>query len=247
LRSVAPLVCVPGTLCDERVFAPILARLPLRETVHAHPLNADSVGMAAEALLRAAPPRFVIMGFSLGGFVAIEAMRRAPGRIVGAVMISSNAHPDAAQNAAARRAQVDLARDRGVSPLVDILWPGYVAQKSMPCRDLKSVVLAMAEAVGVEALAAQAEIAIGRPDRRDWAARHDTPMLVICGAEDALCPLERYQTLASSPAANLVIIPGAGHFAPLEAPDKTAAAISDWLETLAEVEPASIEIPCRSC
>jgi pimeloyl-ACP methyl ester carboxylesterase len=229
LTSQLPIVCIPGTLCDARVFAPVLELMQWREVVHAPRLDAGDVGVAAVALLAAAPPRFVVMAFSLGGFVAIEAMRRAPQRVAGAVMISTNAHPDPPANAVARRAQVTMARDEGMDALVDVLWPGYVSPASIARSDLKSTVLAMARSVGPAALAQQAEIAIGRPDCREWAAGQTTPMLVVCGDRDTLCSMERYQALASSPAATLTVIPGAGHFAPLEAARESAAAIDPWL------------------
>jgi pimeloyl-ACP methyl ester carboxylesterase len=193
------------------VFAPLLALLQAREVVHGPRLDVGDVGVAADALLAAAPPKFVVMAFSLGGFVAIEAMRRAPQRVAGAVMISTNAHPDPPANAVARRAQVTKARAEGMDALVDVLWPGYVSAASTARSDLKSTVQAMARSVGPDVLTSQAELAIGRPDRREWAAGQTTPMLVVCGDQDALCPLERYQALASSLAATLTVIPSAQH------------------------------------
>jgi pimeloyl-ACP methyl ester carboxylesterase len=54
---------------------------------------------------------------------------------------------------------------------------------------------------------------------------------VLCGAEDALCPLERHERMhALIPGSRLEVIPGAGHLPTLEAPDAVSAALQRWLE-----------------
>ncbi len=63
-RSNAPVMLLPGTLCDARVFAPLAALLPDRETVVAEMTGAGSTSELASAILSAAPGQFVAVGFS---------------------------------------------------------------------------------------------------------------------------------------------------------------------------------------
>lgn len=68
-----------GHLCDARIWARQGDALgdiadPMVPILDAHDLVA---GIAADVLLWA-PPRFALAGFSLGGFVAIEVILRAP-------------------------------------------------------------------------------------------------------------------------------------------------------------------------
>ena len=53
----------------------------------------------------------------------------------------------------------------------------------------------------------------------------------IAGEEDALCRPELQREMAAAlPSATLALIPGAGHFAPLEAPAAAAAHVARWLQ-----------------
>lgn len=229
------LVCTPGTLCDHRVFDPLVERLGF-DAVHA-PIRAPNVEEAAHAALMAAPDHFVAMGFSLGGLVVLEMLRQAPERIDAAILISSNAHPDAPENAPGRRAQVDTARREGMAVLIDELWPRYVAASALGQMDICRTIKAMAVAIGVEDFAQQAELAITRADSRADIPRMKAPLLVLCGAEDALCSTDRYAEAAAGPTATLVVLPGVGHFVPLEATARAADAIQGWMDTVSMAHP----------
>ena len=56
------------------------------------------------------------------------------------------------------------------------------------------------------------------------------PTLVLCGAEDALCPVKRHEFMAELiPYAKLRVIEGAGHLPTLEQPDAVTDALRDWM------------------
>ncbi len=72
-----------------------------------------------------------------------------------------------------------------------------------------------------------------RPDRTEILPRISVPTLVLAGSEDALIPLEESESMARQiPGARLVVIPSAGHLAPLEDHKATDAAILEFLESL---------------
>jgi pimeloyl-ACP methyl ester carboxylesterase len=59
------------------------------------------------------------------------------------------------------------------------------------------------------------------------------PRLVVVGDEDVLTPPGHSRELATRiPGARLVLIPGAGHLTPLEAPEEFAAALGSFLDAL---------------
>ena len=108
-----PLLLLPGTLCDSRVFAPLLDRLSDRVAVVKVLAGETDVRSMATRILADAPPRFALLGFSLGGIVALEMAALAPERVVGLALIASNArdvrpefHADRRREAA--EAAVDL-------------------------------------------------------------------------------------------------------------------------------------------
>ena len=224
-----PLVCISGTLCDARLFAPMLARI--ERSAQLWLLDAhDRVEAAAAALLHSVSGPFVALGFSLGGFVAIEAMRQQPDRVRGLVLVSGNAFPDAPVNAATRRADVEAGRETGLAQWMAaraaLLFPRTCAGREA----LVTLVTEMASTAGDEVHRRQTEMNIHRPDLRAVVAAAQQPILALAGSEDTLCPAERYEDLTRTGTARLEVIAGAGHYLPLEAPARCAASITNFLK-----------------
>ena len=89
------LVLAPGMLSDEAVWAPQVEAFA-DETdvvVVARYGQARTLTAMAQALLEQAPARFALAGHSMGGRVALEALRVAPERITGFCLISSDTLP----------------------------------------------------------------------------------------------------------------------------------------------------------
>lgn len=229
---MAPLVFIPGTLCDARLFAPMMTQM-MAGDYRVHTLQADSVAEEAQLLLEQAPERFVAVGFSLGGFVLLEIMRRAPQRLAGAAFIASNALPLQPGAKQSRLADVALARRHGVASVIERLWPSYVGAAQLDNAEVRKTIEAMAEAVGVERFARQTKLVIDRPDSQSTIRDATMPILIVCGGEDRMCPPDRCASLGGSANARFVELDGVGHFVPLEAPAHAAAAVDRWLEVVA--------------
>jgi pimeloyl-ACP methyl ester carboxylesterase len=228
-RDALPLVLLPGTLCDARMFDPLLARLAPRRFLPLALHGGRDAGTVADRILAEAPPRFALLGFSLGGIVALEIAARAPERVAGLAMIDSNSRDIPIEHHAMRRAQAVV--EDGLDALIERLWPNYVGSAARGDSALRATILAMAQAVGADALADQTEVMLSRADSRPRLGRLAMPALVLAGEEDALCPPAMQHELADGlPNAVLALIDGAGHFAPLERPDAVADHVAAWLD-----------------
>jgi len=222
------LLLVPGTLCDEQLFEPMMASLPATASV-ATLAGHDRVETAAAEIIGRAPARFVAVGFSLGGFVVLEMLRRCPERIGGVILLSGNAHPDVPSNAPLRRSEVGCAARVGMRPFIDENWRKYVGREALRDGGIRDRLGAMAETIGHDDHARQAEMNIHRPDFRDQVKSPGVPLLVVAGSDDAVCPRERYVDAACG--GRLELVAGAGHFAPLEAPGQVATMVCEWIAT----------------
>ena len=79
-------------LTDERLFAAQIAALQGDHECAAFVFrDHDSLGAMAEDLLARAPARFTLIGLSLGGYLAFETMRRAPGRVARLALLDTTA------------------------------------------------------------------------------------------------------------------------------------------------------------
>ena len=71
----------------------------------------------AEATLAMAPPAFALVGFSMGGYVAFEILRRAADRVERLALVDTQATPDSPESTKRRRALLDqtkIGRFKGV-------------------------------------------------------------------------------------------------------------------------------------
>jgi pimeloyl-ACP methyl ester carboxylesterase len=225
-----PLLLLPGTLCDARVFAPLMDRLSHETVIVGDMTGARTAPAMAEKILSQAPPRFAVAGFSLGGIVALEMIAQAPDRIERLALIDTTARPDPKANAAVRRGAVEQARRAGAESYITDNWPLFVAPVNAGRAELRDLLVAMAKEGGAAALDSQSEVAIHRADGRPRLKHIDVPTLVMCGAEDRVCPPEVHREMADLlPGATLAIIPAAGHFALIENPDAAAVHVRAWL------------------
>jgi pimeloyl-ACP methyl ester carboxylesterase len=230
--TAEPLVLLPGLLCDRLLFAPQLPALAsLREVLIPDLTQDDSIEGMARRVLDTAPDRFALAGLSMGGYVALEIMRLAPGRVSRLALLDTRARSDTPEETARRRGLLELSAKgefRGVTPR---LLPLLIHPDRQADDALTGVVMAMAEAVGREGFFRQQQALIAREDRREMLGTIAVPTLVLCGREDALTPLAMHLELAAAiREATLVVIPNCGHLAPLERPQAVTRQLLGWLE-----------------
>jgi pimeloyl-ACP methyl ester carboxylesterase len=236
-----PLLLLPGTLCDARVFAPILP--PGYPAIVADLTGEDDITALAEAVLAHAPPRFIAVGFSLGGIVALEIAARAPDRVAAMVLIATTARCVPASQHTQRRAQAASAAD-AVTLVDDMLWSSYVHPDRIADSALRERVCAMARDCPPGSFVRQTEVALSRVDGRPRLPGYAMPVLILSGADDSVVPPETQAELtAGLRNAQIEIIPGAGHFVTLERPASCARAIARWLADLSHGVPTPLSSP----
>ncbi|WP_090207488.1 alpha/beta fold hydrolase [Yoonia litorea] len=221
-------------MCDARLFGPQVAALEDARDVRVMPIHAhQTVAALANDILQDAPERFAIAGLSMGGIVAMEVLRQAPDRIAGLALMDTNPLAEAPEVAARRDGQIDKVDKGGLASVMrDEMKPNYLAQTS-DREAILDLCMAMALDLGPQAFINQSRALAARPDQQGTLAAYRGPALVLCGAEDTLCPIHRHELMhALMPQSHLEIIPQAGHLPTLEAADQTTAALKHWLGTI---------------
>ncbi len=227
-----PLVLLPGLLCDHALWRHQLQHLhDLADMTVADLTRDDSVAAMAERVLQEAPPNFALAGLSMGGYVAHEIMRQAPGRVLQLALLDTSARPDSEEQAARRRGLMELAEKgnfRGVTPR---LLPLFIHPDRQTDTGLATAVMTMASRVGKDAFLRQQRAILGRPDSRTDLPRYACPTLVLVGRQDALTPLEVNAEMAGLiPGAKFVVVENSGHLPTMERPEAVTAVLRYWLQ-----------------
>ena len=225
------LVLIPGLGSDAAVWSRTIAELDGdAQCVVGDTLQDASLAAMARRILDESPAKFTLAGVSMGGMVALEIMRRAPGRVTGLAIFDSNPFPDTPREAEQRRrtiaamqAGVDL-RSAGEESLAWLVHPDADAA-------IKREIVEMGVRVGAEAYARQVEAVLQRADQRPILATIGVPTLVAHGADDAMIPVGCAQAMhAAIPRSTLEIIPNCGHLPPIERPRVVAGLLRNLIE-----------------
>ncbi|MAY71652.1 MAG: alpha/beta hydrolase [Halomonas sp.] len=230
--SGLPLVLLPGTLCDERLWARVLSFMPdIGEVVTPRYGKGSSMTEVVASLRKELPARFALAGFSLGGLAALELVRQAPESVDRLALICSHAQADTPAGSQARQDQLELARSRGLEALVSEQFVPAGLRASHPgYSESERLIRQMAIDTGLQGFERQTLMAITRRDQHDVLAAFSRPTLLLASAGDALCLPEKPTSAdAASPTSRLVWVEGASHYLPLEQPESVAEGLLRWL------------------
>jgi pimeloyl-ACP methyl ester carboxylesterase len=223
------LALLPGALCDAALWRHQIAGLADIADVRVGDLTRDdSIGAMAARALASLPPRFALAGLSLGGYVALEIMRRAPDRVTRLALLDTSARPEPSADVESGipASMAERARAAGATPMTTLL----VHPMRLGDRRLATILAAMADRVGRKAFLRQQQAILRRPDSWPDLAAIRCPTLLLCGRQDRLAPPALQQEMADAiPGARNVVIEDCGHLSPLERPEMVTKALRDWL------------------
>lgn len=228
----APLILLPGLLCDATVWMPQKDALRGEFQVAAwlHFYGHDSLAGMAQEVLKAAPSRFALAGHSMGGRVALEIMRTAPERVEMLALFDTTATPAAPDEPEKRHELIELARIEGMPALAARWLPMIVHASRLNQPDFMSALTAMICRATPEIYVRQVQALLNRPDYRPILPQIACPTLVACGRDDLWSPVAGHQEIAAAiPVAKLAIIDNCAHMATVEAPAEVTGLLRDWL------------------
>ena len=224
------LLFLPGLICDARIYAPQLATFPESRAVDGYGL-ANSLEAMARVVLEQAPESFDLFGHSMGGRVALEVFRLAPNRVRRLALASTGVHSIGEGEPAKRRALQAIGHDDGFAALVGTWLPPMVAEANRS-KPIYGAMRQMCLDAGQATFDAQIDAQLTRPEQESLLAEIRCPTLVMTGQLDSWSGPAQHEAIAAQIAdSSLVIVEGAGHMLPLEAPETVNQAIAAWLKS----------------
>jgi pimeloyl-ACP methyl ester carboxylesterase len=190
----------------------------------------------ARWLDRAGWERTVLVGLSMGGYIAFEFVRRHPDRLLGLILADTQPAADPPEVRRNRQTTAERVRELGMDEVVPGLLDkvlGATTRRGRP--EVVARVREMMAAAPVPGVVGALGAMARRPDSAPTLAGIGVPTLVVVGEEDTLTPPTLAEAItAAIPAARLIRIPQAGHISPLEDPDAFNTAVHSFLEGLRE-------------
>jgi len=169
-----------------------------------------------------------IGGLSMGGYVALAIVHRAPERVKGLVLASTRAAADSPRGKLNRAAMLERLAGDGVRAIADDMVPkllGETTRREQP--DLVDAVTRMIVTNSAEGIAAAVRAMRDRPDSTALLGHLPGPVTIVHGDEDVLIPVEEAQAMHRAvPGSRLVVLPGVGHLSNLESPNGFSAAVA---------------------
>ena len=240
-----PVVLLHGFPFDHTLWDPQAARLAPEFRVVAYDARAHGLSGGAGApfafedfvddllgvLDALRIDRAILVGLSMGGYVALRFAEREPARVRALVLSDTKSAADGDEARLARAAGVRKVRDSGVAAFADGFLPKALAKRTIEGRPgVVSKVRGMILGCSAAGIAGTLVAMAGRTDTTASLGRIRVPALVLVGAEDALTPPADARALAAAiPGATLVEIPGAAHLPNLEEPEAVGAALLPFL------------------
>jgi pimeloyl-ACP methyl ester carboxylesterase len=230
------LILLSGLLCDEEIWAEVEQILGAVANVKVLSFTGySSIESMADHVLASAPAHFALAGHSMGGRVALEVTRRAPSRVIGLALLNTGVHGTAAHEAASRGRLVELARTEGMTALAAEWLPPMLDASRDPMDPLVGRLTRMVERNTPESFSAQIQALLNRPEAESALLSVHVPVLLLSASGDTWSPPRQHAAMRERcPTAQLVILEGGGHMAPVEQPAAVASSLAHWLERVKE-------------
>ena len=215
------LALLPGFMLDDALWDDFVPQLPGDWQVQRTALpRGRTVSEVAEGVAAALTGPAVVLGFSMGGYVARALAGAHPERVRALVLVATSSREErAASTQAVAMGQASFA---GLSR--------RAIQRSLSREHAQDAALiervhAMSVRLGPEAFAWQSAL-----DRTGVPLRGITcPTLVVAARDDQLRSIEESRELADAiEGARLDVLEGTGHLIPIEAPAALANTFVDW-------------------
>ncbi len=219
-----------------RVIAPDLrgfgrSEVPSDRSAYSVERWADDVGALVDSLDLG---RVVLVGLSMGGYVALAFARLHPERLDALVLADTRANSDSAEVRGRREQQQEqLSAVSDPTALADQLLGPLVGATSTGRTQTLAAAEKLLAANRPEGVIGALEALKSRPDATGDLSAIAVPTLVIVGEQDQLSPPSVAEEMAGAiRGARVVVIPDAGHLSNMENPAAFNRAMVDFLDQL---------------
>jgi pimeloyl-ACP methyl ester carboxylesterase len=223
---------VGEAFADCQVLLPALPGYEPDSSATDYSLEAATEAVHA-ALTAAGVGRAVLVGHSMGGYVALAFAEKYPGLVAGLGLFHSSALPDTEEDTERRTRNRTFLEGHGVVAFADeFLQPQLSPTHRESMSDSMAQLRVLAAAVPLAVALGNLDAMAHRPDRRAVLEKATYPVLFIAGKDDRAVPAAKTHEESLLPDYCTVLwLAGVGHLGFLERPTDTRRAVRQLLDT----------------
>ncbi|MBL7875607.1 MAG: alpha/beta hydrolase [Cyclobacteriaceae bacterium] len=176
--------------------------------------------------------KVILCGFSMGGYIALQAMEKFPERIAGLALANTQCQADTQKAKEKRIKTCDIIRQKGLELFADELLKGFFytgseKENSKSILEIRRVI----EGTSVEVVCDSLMALANRKETCQGLDRIDVPTLIMAGKEDTVIPLEKSEFMKTKiKGATLHIISDAAHLSNVDNPLEFNRHLSQFLQ-----------------
>lgn len=237
--SATPLYFIPGAMCDERLWLPVIEylntssppkyRCELLAIPKTDDLNTAISELLATINLTGGNQPCHIIGFSLGGYLAASLAAKHPKRVAKLFLVSSMPSVLSERLTKERRRTVAFLSKHGYKGVSIERAKALVDNSQHENEDLLTLIQTMDHQSGGQTLIQQLKLTMQRENVLEKLHLHQLPVRFSVGECDIKVDVEVLTQLVHHYGnMDLMITPSIGHMFPLEAPSVVAQQIQQW-------------------
>lgn len=223
------LVLISGYMCNDKMWHKQLKKK--YKVVIPDLTKGKSIDEFSANTLKSLPDTFSILGFSMGGFVALNIAINYPKRVNNLILVGTNARTvSKKRRILLKKSLLELNNKNYIERFSMSSFENYFAKINQNKKNYLRLIKTMVEDCGIKCLKRQTNAILERPKLINKLSNIKSRCLIISGSQDKLSTkemnIELHHEIKNS---KLLFITKSGHFVMLEQSKKFNKEITNWL------------------
>ena len=227
------IVLIPGYMCDDQIWINQLTKLKKKYKVIIPSLKrGKTIKEFSLNTLKLLPKKFSIVGFSMGGFIALDLAINYSNRLENLVLVGTNARSVSKdRRLLLKKSQDELTNKNYIKRFSQSSFDSYISKNNQKNKSYLRLIKSMVKNHSLLCLKRQSNAILKRPSLINKLSKITSRCLIIVGSDDTLSSKEMNIELNKNiRGSELFFIKQSGHFVMIEQSQKFNKLFFKWLE-----------------
>ena len=218
------LILIPGLLCDEAVWRHQIVHLQDLCRIHVPDFsNCRNLEEITSQILDQSSETFMLAGHSMGGWIALEVLRRNPERISQLCLLDTTGETDSPSVRERRNQMIGDARAGKIPEVIESIIQAFVIQKEVIPMIREMFLRNQGKFIFQE------QLMLSRQECLSLVPDAPPSPLLIVGREDHAFSPFMMNLHRSMPSSSLEVIQNSGHMTTMEQPEAVTSLMRSWI------------------